>query len=172
MAFFLLNEFIRCVLTWIHRSFVESLNNVTMATLRYNNNVTHNLNKMWQTKMLSRKWIKVVTWIAFILFQFCSVMMGFLVSKCNSFPCHLWNWGFRGDVRLLTLTSIYIWHVRDICFERVCVANTSLIFYSDVKEKRKKHTHERKQSRRLLTTCIVFDVRLLTGGERKQESET
>lgn len=34
-------------------------------------------------------------------------------------------------MRLLTLTSIYIWQVRDICFERVYVANTSVALYNE-----------------------------------------
>lgn len=75
------------------------------------------------------------------------------------------NWGFRGDVRLLTLTSIYIWHVRDIYIERVCVANTSLNFLSHNDERNRER---KKQSSILLTACIVFDIRQLTYREREQ----
>lgn len=50
------------------------------------------------------------------------------------------------SMRLLTLTSIYIWLVRDICFERVCVANT-IFFLSSL-----------YKIIVLLTMCILFAI--------------
>lgn len=86
--------------------------------------------------MLSRRWIKGEK-SDFYLFYSMTVWKKRAARMNESFHCFTheigdfeqWTTYKVCNVWLLTLTSIYIWVVRDICVERVWVANSSAIFF-------------------------------------------